>query len=127
MARVLMTDQNYEDLAIERGIFGSADVDFAVAQCTSDDEVLAAGREFDAFLVQYAPITGRVHTQLPRLGIISRIGAGYDTIDTAACAKNGVWLANSPDYGVGEVATHVLAMALALVRNVVAYHRDIAG
>ena len=38
-----------------------------------------------------------------------------------------MWLANSPDYGVGEVATHALALALALIRNVVAYNRDIAG
>ncbi len=38
-----------------------------------------------------------------------------------------MWLANSPDYGVGEVATHALALVLALVRNVVAYNRDIAG
>ncbi len=127
MPRVLITDQNYENLAIEREIFGKAGIDLAIAQCTNDDDVLAAGREFDAFLVQYAPITGRALAQLPRLGIISRIGAGYDTIDTAACAKYGVWLANSPDYGVGEVATHALALALALIRNIVAYNRDIAG
>ena len=127
MPRVLITDQNYENLAIEREIFGKAGIDLAIAQCTNDDDVLAAGREFDAFLVQYAPITGRALAQLPRLGIISRIGAGYDTIDTAGCAKYGVWLANSPDYGVGEVATHALALALALIRNVVAYNRDIAG
>jgi D-3-phosphoglycerate dehydrogenase len=127
MPRVLITDQNYENLAIEREIFGKAGIDLAIAQCTNDDDVLAAGREFDAFLVQYAPISGRALAQLPRLGIISRIGAGYDTIDTAACAKYGVWLANSPDYGVGEVATHALALALALIRNVVAYNRDIAG
>ena len=38
-----------------------------------------------------------------------------------------MWLANSPDYGVGEVATHALALGLALIRNVVAYNRDIAG
>ena len=36
-----------------------------------------------------------------------------------------MWVANSPDYGVGEVSTHALALALALIRNVVAYHRDI--
>ncbi|HEY2862661.1 MAG TPA: C-terminal binding protein [Casimicrobiaceae bacterium] len=127
MARVLITDQNYEDLSLERELFGSAGLELAVAQCASEDEVLAAGRDFDAFLVQYAPIGARALAELPRLGIISRIGAGYDTIDTAACAKYGVWLANSPDYGVGEVATHALALALALIRNVVAYNRDISG
>jgi D-3-phosphoglycerate dehydrogenase len=34
-------------------------------------------------------------------------------------------VANSPDYGVGEVATHALAMALALVRHLPFYDRDI--
>ncbi len=126
MPRVLYTDYDYADLALERGLFG-ADVELVLAQCKSEDDVLAAGRDADAFLVQYAPVTGRILAQLPRLGIISRIGAGYDTIDVAACAKYGVWLANSPDYGVGEVATHALALALALIRNVVAYNRDIAA
>ncbi|MEP6997335.1 MAG: C-terminal binding protein [Betaproteobacteria bacterium] len=127
MPRVLITDQNYKDLSLERELFGNAGIELAVAQCVNEDEVLAAGRDCDAFLVQYAPVTEHALAQLPRLGIISRIGAGYDTIDTTACARYGVWLANSPDYGVGEVATHALALALALVRNVVAYHRDIAG
>jgi D-3-phosphoglycerate dehydrogenase len=37
----------------------------------------------------------------------------------------GVWVANSPDYGVGEVATHALAMALSLVRHLPAFDRDV--
>ena len=87
--------------------------------------MIAAARDCDGILLQYAPITERVVAALPELGIVSRIGAGFDTIDTAACARHGVWVANSPDYGVGEVATHALALALALMRNIVAYHRDI--
>ena len=127
MPRVLYTDHDYSDLTLERELFAGAGLELIVAQCAGDDEVLAAGRDCDAFLVQYAPVTARILSQLPRLGLISRIGAGFDTIDTAACARQGVWLANSPDYGIGEVATHALALALALVRNVVAYHRDIVG
>jgi D-3-phosphoglycerate dehydrogenase len=34
-------------------------------------------------------------------------------------------VANSPDYGVGEVATHALALALASLRNIVRYHDDV--
>ena len=87
--------------------------------------MIAAARDCRAILLQYAPITERVVAALPDLGIVSRIGAGFDTVDTAGCAKHGIWVANSPDYGVGEVATHALALTLALIRNIVAYHRDI--
>ncbi len=55
--------------------------------------------------------------RLPNVGLVSRYGAGFDTIDTDACRRHGVWVANSPDYGVGEVATHALAMTLALIRH----------
>ena len=54
---------------------------------------------------------------LPRAGICFRIGAGFYTMTRKACAKPGVWLANSPDYGVGEVATHALALALDIIRG----------
>src|SRR5947199_4570028 len=80
-----------------------------------------------AISLQYAPVSDRVLAALSDLAIISRIGAGYDTIDIAACERHGVWLANSPDYGVGEVATHALALGLASIRHVVAYHRDIGA
>lgn len=125
MPKVLFTDNEFPEIALEQQLFSAAGVELATAQCRTEDDVIAAGRGCAGLLVQYAPVTERVLASLPALGIVSRIGAGYDTVDTEACARHGVWVANSPDYGVGEVATHALAMALALVRNVVAYHRDI--
>ena len=125
MPKVLYTDQDYPDVNLERDLFNAADVDLILGNCRTEDELLVAARDVDALLIQYAPVTDRVMAGLPRLGIVSRIGAGFDTVDTAACARHGVWLANSPDYGVGEVATHALSLALALIRNVVAYNRDI--
>jgi phosphoglycerate dehydrogenase-like enzyme len=125
MPKVLYADHNYPDIEVERKLFAAAGVECVDAQCRTEDDVIAAARGCDGILLQYAPITERVIAALPGLGIVSRMGAGFDTVDTEACAKHGVWVANSPDYGVGEVATHALALALALVRNVVAYHRDI--
>jgi phosphoglycerate dehydrogenase-like enzyme len=127
MTTVLFADHDYPDIELERALFSQAGVDVAIAQCKSEDDVIAHGGGCRAILLQYAPITDRVLAQLPEVGIVSRIGAGYDTIDTAACERHGVWLANSPDYGVGEVATHALALALASIRNIVAYHRDIGA
>jgi len=125
MPKVLFADCDFPELDIERKIFADAGVEFATAQCKSEQDVIAAARDCAAIMLQYAPITERVVAALPKLGIVSRLGAGFDTIDTEACARHGVWVANSPDYGVGEVATHALALALALVRNIVAYHRDV--
>jgi len=125
MTRVLYTEHDYPDVNLERGVLEAAGIELVLGNCKTDDELIAAGKDCDAFLIQYAPITERVILELPRLGLISRIGAGFDTVDTAACAKHGVWVANSPDYGVGEVATHALSLALALIRNIVGFNRDV--
>jgi len=125
MTRVLYTEHDYPDVNLERGVLEAAGIELVLGNCKTGDELIAAGKDADAFLIQYAPITERVIVELPRLGLISRIGAGFDTVDTAACARHGVWVANSPDYGVGEVATHALSLALALIRNVVGFNRDV--
>ena len=123
--KALVTDFDFPDIALERGIFAEAGIELAQAQCRTEDQLIEAARDCDALLVQYAPVTGRVLSALPRIGIVSRYGAGFDTVDTTACARHGVWVANSPDYGVGEVATHALAMSLALLRHLAIYDRDV--
>jgi D-3-phosphoglycerate dehydrogenase len=127
MAKVLYADYDYPDIDLEVGHFRAHGIDVATAQCRTEDDVIRAARGCFGILLQYAPITARVLAALPEVGIVSRIGAGFDTVDTEACARRGVWVANSPDYGIGEVATHALALALSLIRNVVAYQRDIAA
>jgi len=125
MPRVLFSDYEYPDLDLERKLFEGAGTELVAAQCRTESDVIEAAAGCAGILLQYAPITERVLAALPQLGIVSRIGVGVDTVDTAACARHGIWVANSPDYGVGEVATHALALVLALIRNVVAYHSDI--
>ena len=125
MPRVLFADHDFPDVDLERDIFASAALALEVAQCTTEAQVIDAARGCGAILLQYAPITAAVVAALPSLGIVSRIGAGFDTVDTAACEAHGVWVANSPDYGIGEVATHALSLALASLRNVARYRDDI--
>jgi len=126
MSKVLFADCDFADVDLERTLLGDAGLELVLAQCRTEEQVVdAAGDACAAILLQYAPIGERVVASLPHLGIVSRIGAGFDTVDTAACARHGVWVANSPDYGVGEVATHALALALASLRNIAAYDRDV--
>ncbi len=123
----LLTDFDAPHFDLERKLFADAGVKFVIAQCTTEDDVIREAHTCgaDGLLVQYAPVTARVLAALPNVGICSRIGAGYDTIDAKACAAQGVWLANSPDYGVGEVATHALALALDIIRGTTFHTQDI--
>ena len=125
MPKVLFADNDFPEFELERSLFGDAGIDLASAQCKSEDDVIAAARDCEAILLQYAPIGARVIASLPELGLVSRIGAGFDTVDTAACEAHGVWVANSPDYGVGEVATHALGLALASLRNLLRFDADV--
>jgi D-3-phosphoglycerate dehydrogenase len=123
--KVLYTDHDYVDVELEREIFAAAGIELRVAQCRTVDDVISEGEGCGAMLAQYAPITADVLKALPELRLCSRLGAGYDTVDVEAASSLGVWVTNTPDYGVGEVSLHALSMLLASIRNVVRYDRDI--
>lgn len=123
--KVLFTDQDMGDVTLERGIFRDAGIELIEAQCKTEDQVIEKSAGCEALLIQYAPIGAKVFAARPQIGLCSRIGAGYDTINADDAAAHGVWVANSPDYGVGEVSTHALAMMLSLIRNIAGYDRDI--
>lgn len=123
--KILITDYDFPDLELERALYRAAGVDVVVAQCRTEGEVIAASTGCQGLLVQYAPVNAKVFAARPEIRIVSRYGAGFDTVNTADAQAHGVWVGNSPDYGVGEVATHALAMTLSLLRHIVFYDRDI--
>ena len=123
--KVLIADHDFPDIDLELRLFREAGIDVISAQCRTEDDVIAAAEGCQGVLVQYAPINDRVLAARPEIRIASRFGAGFDTIDTDAARRHGIWVANSPDYGIAEVATHALAMALSLVRHLHAFDRDV--
>jgi D-3-phosphoglycerate dehydrogenase / 2-oxoglutarate reductase len=123
--RVLVTDAEYGDLDIEAEVLGAAGHELLTAQCRTAADVVAAARDVDAVIVQYAPITAEVLEALPRLRLVSRYGVGVDVVDTDAARARGVWVCNVPDYGTVEVALHAVAMLLALLRNLAAHDREV--
>jgi D-3-phosphoglycerate dehydrogenase len=88
-------------------------------QARTESEVIAGLSQVgaDALIVQWAPVSAAVLDAAPRCRFISRLGIGYDMIDVAAATERGVAVANTPDYCVGEVVAHALAMALWLLRG----------
>ena len=90
MRKALYSGWDYPDIELERSLFTAAGIELVTAQCATEDDIIAAASGCAGILSQYAPIGDRAIAALPQLGIVSRIGSGYDNIDTAACARHGV-------------------------------------
>lgn len=54
--------------------------------------------------------------------LLVQAGVGYNHIDIDACARRGLAVCNTPDYGTMEVADHALALTLNLVRGISTYN-----
>lgn len=58
--------------------------------------------------------------QAPQLVLVSTVGAGYDTVDVAACTARGILVLNQSGGGNAQaVAEHTLAMMLCLSKRII--------
>ena len=117
MPLVVVTDSNLPTGDVEERILTPAGFDVLRADCRSEEDVIEAGRDADALIVQWAPVSGRVLAELPRCRFVSRLGIGWDMIDVAAATERGIAVANTPDYCIEEVAAHAIAFAIAVSRG----------
>ena len=123
--KFLITDYDFADVELEKRLVSDAGFEVVTAQCRTEDDVIAAAKGCAGLLVQYAPVNAKVLAARPEIRVVSRFGAGFDTVNTDDAKKFGVWVSNSPDYGVHEVSAHALAMALSLVRHLPFLDRDV--
>jgi D-3-phosphoglycerate dehydrogenase len=114
--RVVLTDQVFPDVELERKLLAEVDAELIVA--TGDrDAVLATAATADALLNTYLPLGRDDIARLSSARIIARYGIGVDNIDVAAARERGIVVTNVPDYCVEEVAAHTLLLLLASVRR----------
>lgn len=122
---VVVSDYNYPDLTIEETILARWGARVVPAQCQTPEEVLAAAREADAIISQYAPITRQVITALTRCKAIGRYGIGVDNIDVDAATERNIAVINVPSYCEEEVSDHVLAFLLSWARRITHYTQEV--
>lgn len=115
--QVLITDCPWQDNSVESGILEAAGIALTRAQCSTPSEVIEAGRDADALLVGWAPITREVIDSLDRCRLVMRYGTGCDNIDTVAATRAGIAVAINAEYCLEEVATHAFALILACQRQ----------
>jgi len=114
------------DPGIETAIFGNR-ANLHIYRTRSAEEIPEKlWRECDAAVCYHdMQIDADRVSQMKRCRQIVRAGVGFDQIDIAACAVNGIPVCNTPDYGTTDVADHAIAMMLALARGIVTYQEQL--
>jgi D-3-phosphoglycerate dehydrogenase len=95
-------------------------VEVVFAPLTTPAEVAANTAGADGVLVTTNPLSRSLMEALaPSVRVIARAGVGLDAIDLEAAGERGIPVFHTPDYCVPEVATHTVALLLALNRRLV--------
>jgi D-3-phosphoglycerate dehydrogenase len=82
-------------------------------------EAAAATPGAHALIVRSEKVTAEIIDQLPKLKVIIRAGAGFNTIDTRYARSKGIDVMNTPGANSNAVAEEVGAMMLADARHIV--------
>lgn len=75
--------------------------------------------EIDAAIIGMDKYTDAVFQRAPRLKVVSKFGVGVDNIDIESAKRHGVLVTNAPGQNSDAVAELVLALILALTREVI--------
>ncbi len=85
----------------------------------TEDEIIELLRQGAIGLIAgIEPLTRRVFEAAPQLKVISRCGAGLDSVDLTAAKQHGITVLNTPEAPAQAVAELTLGYILALLRQI---------
>lgn len=123
--RVVVTDQVFPDVEVERKLLADVDAELEVA--SGPDDALERAQGADALLNTYMSFDAATLQSLSSVKAIARYGIGVDNIDLEAARAADIVVTNVPDYCVEEVATQAVALLLALVRKLPQSHAKVVA
>ncbi|RKP51862.1 C-terminal binding protein [Pararobbsia silviterrae] len=121
--KVVITDYDYGNVDIERGILEKIGAEVVALQAKSEDQLLEHAADCDAIMNQYARVGARTIDVMQRCKVIARYGVGVDIVDVDAATRRGIQVTNVRDYCTEEVADHAVALWLSLLRKLPQYDR----
>lgn len=123
---ILVAPHRFPNVDRERALAASMGREIVVAE----DQASFRSRMPEAEIVMvtpYAKMTAEEFGLLRQCKAVVRYGVGYDNIDVAAANRVGVPVTIVPDTASEEVASHALAMGLALARRIPHGHTAIGA
>src|ERR1035437_3517256 len=107
------------NLDLEHEYLAGQDVGIRIAPLTTPEEVARETADVDGVIVSVEPMPGEFIERFgPKVKIIGRAGIGLDAIDLQTAREHRGAVFHTPDYATEEVATHALALLLALNRKI---------
>jgi len=129
MAVVFQTDYAWPDNGIERDVLEAAGHVLVSGPAqpapVAEIEALVERHRPQAIMACWAPLSAKAIEAAQDLRIVQRIGVGLDNIAVEAATARGAWVANVPDYCIGEVSDQAIAMLLDWARGTVFFDREV--
>lgn len=124
--RILVTHNKIAEKAIR--LLNEHDVDVFFSPPYDPSDVVAkraAELMIDGLMVRQGRITQEVIAASPNLKVIAKHGVGVDNVDIAAAAKRGIPVLRAMGSNSRAVAEHTIALALALVKEILPLDRAV--
>lgn len=120
MLTVVYAHDSLADLGFQTQTFADnhLDVEMLTTNGLDSPEAVRTLKRADVILMgAHQPMSAMQLAGLPMLKMISVIGVGFDKIDIQAASACGIWVSNTPDYGMDEVSNHAVMMLLVQARG----------
>ncbi len=92
---------------------------------TSPNQIVERAQTATILICNKLPLGERELSQLRALKLIAVAATGIDNIDLNCCRSRGIAVCNTRDYAEHSLPEHVLALILALRRNLFSYREDV--
>lgn len=122
VTRILVADPIAEDGVTRLRAAGEVDVVTGLDPAALRERIA----DYDALVVRSeTKVTAEIFAAAPKLRVVGRAGVGVDNIDIEAATRHGVLVLNAPTGNTIAATEHVIAMMLALARNLPAADRSL--
>jgi D-3-phosphoglycerate dehydrogenase len=108
-----------EPLSIERECFDGNEIDLIEIDGTDEQKFIEFAKDAHAILSYGggSTVSRKVIESLQNCKIIAMPTVGYDSVDIQAATKKNIWVSNTPDISIEEVADHTMVLMLASWRR----------
>ncbi len=115
MKKAVLIPADFRDAG--RKVFEDANIEMIAVKNVDNEALIQYGDQVQGAVVMLDQISNDTYAQTPKLKVLSRVGVGYNNIDPAGAAANGVWVTITPHANYNSVAEAILGAILMAARD----------